>query len=65
MNNFIDTPVQLQTGLYQLETPITFQDGIALEMYIETVGAVPQGTFFELTLKGGGPQPVNTSNTKE
>lgn len=65
MNSFIDTPIHLRTGLYELETPITFQDKVSLEIFVETFGKVPQGTFFELTLLGGGPQPTISSNSKE
>lgn len=65
LNSFIDTPIHLRTGLYELETPITFQDKVTLEIYIETFGVVPVGTFFELTLLGGGPQPTISSNSKD
>lgn len=65
MNNFIDTPIHLRKGVYELETPVLFQDKVALEIYIETVGKIPQGTFIELTLIGGGGQPVNSANVKD
>lgn len=65
MNNFIDTPVHLRRGVYELETPVLFQDKVALEIYIETQGKIPQGTFIELTFIGGGGQPVNSANAKD
>lgn len=65
LSSFIDTPIQLRTGLYELETPITFQDKVSLEIYVEAFGNIPMGTFFELTLLGGGPQPTISANSKE